>query len=185
MFDPSRHYPLKISSGNWNWFNKPSRILRTTRSRNLSRAATPSDPLDDFGGSGLYTGMTGVIWALTYLNRVQAIAADRDFTTLLEEQLSANEKESKGMPHPENASYLFGELPILMLQFKFSRDRRIADQIFQSIAKNNTQPIRELMWGSAGSMLCANLFAHVDLRRSMAGGLLTASEEAVEGVGEN
>src|SRR6185503_15269723 len=72
----------------------------------------PLHPLDDFGGSGLYTGMTGVIWALTYLNRVQAIDAHRDFTALLEEQLAANEREFKGMPHPENASYLYGELPI-------------------------------------------------------------------------
>jgi lantibiotic modifying enzyme len=101
-------------------------------------------------------GTTGVIWALTYLDRVQAIDADLDFTTLLEEQLALNEKELKSMPHPDNTSYLFGELPILMLQFKSLRDNRIGDKIFQSIEKNNTQPIRELMWGIAGSMLCAN-----------------------------
>jgi Lanthionine synthetase C-like protein len=156
MFDPNRHYPLKKIKWELELVQQAIQDIADDALKQLEQSRKlPLHPLDDFGGSGLYVGMTGVIWALTYLDRVQAIAAGRDFTALLEEQLSANEKESKGMPHPENASYLFGELPILMLQFKFSRERRIADQIFQSIAKNNTQPIRELMWGAAGSMLCA------------------------------
>jgi lantibiotic modifying enzyme len=113
--------------------------------------------MDEYGVcSDLYMGMAGVIWALEYLGGEHLIKTDLDFAALLEEQLSANEKEFKNAPHPDNASYLFGELPILLLQFKSSRDDRIADKIFRSIKKNNTQPVRELMWGSAGSMLCAN-----------------------------
>jgi lantibiotic modifying enzyme len=157
MFDQSRHYPLKKIKWEPELVQHAIRDIADDAITQLDQSRElPLHPLDDFGGSGLYMGTTGVIWALTYLNRVQAIATDRDFTALLEEQLSANEKESMGMPHPENSSYLFGELPILMLQFKFSRDGRIADKIFQSVQKNNSQPIREFMWGSAGSMLCTN-----------------------------
>jgi lantibiotic modifying enzyme len=158
MFDPSRHYPLK----NIEW--DPALVQQTIRAiaddaiDRLGRAQElPRHPMDDYGvNSDLYMGKTGVIWALTYLVQEHAIDAHLDFAALLEGQLSANEKDLKGAPHPENASYLFGELPILMLQFKSSRDHRTADRIFESIGKNNTQPVRELMWGSAGSMLCAN-----------------------------
>ena len=157
MFDQSRHYPLKKIKWEPELVQQAVQEIADDALKQFDQSRKlPLHPLDDFGGSGLYTGMTGVIWALTYLNGVQAIEAHRDYSALLQEQLSANEKEAMGMPHPENASYLFGELPILMMQFKFSRDGRIADKIFQSIQKNNTQPIREFMWGSAGSMLCAN-----------------------------
>jgi hypothetical protein len=160
MFDPSRHYPLKNIRWERELVQQTIQDIADDALKQVEQSGKlPLHPLDDFGGSGLYMGMTGVIWALTYLDQVHAIELNRDFLALLEEQRLANEEESKRMPHPENASYLFGELPILMLQFKFSRDNRVADKIFQSIEKNNTQPIRELMWGSAGSMLCAN-FMH-------------------------
>ena len=106
MFDPSRHHPLK----NIKW--EPELVQQTIRDiaddaiNQLDQSRKlPRHPTDDYGVcSDLYMGMTGVICALTYLDRVQAIEAGRDFTALLEEQLSANEKESKSMPHPENAS---------------------------------------------------------------------------------
>jgi lantibiotic modifying enzyme len=161
MFDQSRHYPLKNIKWELERVQQAIQDIADDAINQLDQSGKlPRHPMDDYGVcSDLYMGMTGVIWALTYLDRVQAIEVDRDYTALLEEQLSANEKELKSMPHPDNASYLFGELPILMLRFKSSREIRIADKIFQSIEKNNTQPIRELMWGSAGSMLCAN-FLH-------------------------
>jgi lantibiotic modifying enzyme len=161
MFDQSRHYPLRPIA----W--APESALETIRDiahdaveQIRQHRKLPRHPMDDYGvNSDLFMGMAGVLWALAYLNQVQAIDARLDFPALLEEQLSANEKEFKNSSHPDNASYLFGELPILLLQFKSSRDNRIADKIFQSIEKNNTEPVRELMWGSAGSMLCAN-FMH-------------------------
>jgi lantibiotic modifying enzyme len=162
MFDPSRHYPVQNIKWDLELVQHAIQEIADDALTQLAQSRPlPRHPLDDDGvGSDLYMGMTGVIWALTYLDRVHAIETDRDFTALLAEQRAANAKESTGMPHPENASYLFGELPILMLQFQYSRDSRIADKIFQSIQKNNTQPIREFMWGSAGSMLCAN-FLHM------------------------
>src|SRR5947207_155469 len=159
MFHPSRNYTLKDIQ----W--EPELVLKSIQAiaydaidQIRQNRKLPRHPMDEYGVcSDLYMGMAGVIWALEYLEGKQVIETDLDFAALLEAQLSANEKEFKSTPHPANASYLFGELPILLLQFKCSRDARIADKIFQSIEKNNTQPVRELMWGSAGSMLCANL----------------------------
>jgi lantibiotic modifying enzyme len=158
MFDPNRHYPLKSLKWELELVQQAIQdiaddaINQINQNRKLAR-----HPMDNYGvGSDLYFGMTGVIWALKYLQLNQAIDTDLDFAALLEEQLSANEKEQKAMPHPDNASYLFGDLPILMLQFKSSGESRVADKIFQSIEKNNSQPVRELMWGIAGSMLSAN-----------------------------
>ncbi len=161
MFEPSRHYPLKVMK----WEPERARetvaeVAQAAASRLSETGRLPRHPLDDHGvGSDLYMGVTGVVWALAYLKRVQAIAVDLNFASVLKQQLSANESDLQGLPHPANASYLFGELPILLLQFKLSGDKPIADRIFRSIEKNNTQPVRELMWGTAGSMLCAN-FMH-------------------------
>jgi lantibiotic modifying enzyme len=161
MFDPSRHYPLKNIKWELELVKQAIRDIAADAISQFNQGRKlPRHPMDDYGVcSDLFMGTTGVIWALTYLDLVQAIDADLDLAALLEEQLSANESELKSTPHPDNASYLFGELPILMLQFKSSPDNRIADKIFQSIEKNNTQPARELMWGTAGSMLCAS-FLH-------------------------
>ena len=161
MVDPSRHYTMKNIKWELELVQQAIQDIADDAINQINQSRKlPRHPMDNYGVcSDLYMGMTGVIWALTYLELAQAIDANLDFATLLEEQLSANEKEQKAMPHPDNASYLFGDLPILMLQFKSSRDSRIADKIFQSIEKNNSQPVRELMWGMAGSMLSAN-FLH-------------------------
>ena len=158
MFDPSRHYPLKNIKWELELVQQAIRDIADDAINQIKQSRKlPRHPMDNYGVcSDLYFGMTGVIWALKYLQLNQAIDTDLDFAALLEEQLFANEKEQKAMPHPDNASYLFGDLPILMLQFKSSGESRIADKIFQSIEKNNSQPVRELMWGIAGSMLSAN-----------------------------
>jgi len=160
MFDP-RHYPLKAIG----WEPELVRetileIVNDAMARLEKNSKLPRHPLDDYGiGSDLYMGATGVIWALLHLERIGAIRTRRDFTALLKQQLSANERDAARMPHPENASYLFGDLPILMLQFRNSGDPRIADDLFNSARRNNLAPVREFMWGAAGSMLCTK-FLH-------------------------
>lgn len=158
MFDQSAHYPVREITWNAERARDTIRDISDDVMDQLNRSSSlPEHPMDDVDSkSDLYMGMTGVIWALIHLNRVQAIETRRDFSALLEVQLSENEKERVRRPHPENASYLGGALPILMLRFKLSGDRRIADQIFRLIEENNNQPVRELMWGIPGSMLCAN-----------------------------
>jgi hypothetical protein len=137
MFDPNRHYPLKNLKWELAVVQQAIQDIADDAINQINQShKLPRHPMDNYGvGSDLYFGMTGVIWALTYLELKQAIDTDLNFSALLEEQLSANEKERKAMPHPDNASYLFGNLPILMLQFKSSRDSRIADKIFHSIEK--------------------------------------------------
>jgi hypothetical protein len=107
-------------------------------------------------GSDLYFGKAGVLWALDYLQTVGAIDSTFDVATHLNATLAQNrQRYPKVSPYPEQLSYLFGELPLLLLQYKLSPSEDKATQILHSIHKNDVQPIRELMWGIAGSMLAA------------------------------
>ncbi|MBT4644847.1 MAG: lanthionine synthetase [Deltaproteobacteria bacterium] len=158
MFDKSRHYPLKETQ--WD-----VTVVQRTIHRIISDAIKclnpetgwPCHPMDDFSGSNFYMGSAGVFWAIDYLKQECAIETHFEIEPFLEDQLKANREQFKNHPHPDNSSYLFGELPILMLQYKLSKDKSIADEIFQSIQKNNSEPVRELMWGCAGTMIAANL----------------------------
>ena len=57
------------------------------------------------------------------------------------------------MPHSDNTSYLFGDVPILMMQYQLSKDNAILDEIYNKIIVNDSLPTRELMWGTAGTMI--------------------------------
>jgi hypothetical protein len=46
-----------------------------------------------------------------------------------------------------------------MQQYKLRKDAATAEMIYDSVEANNSQPVRELMWGAAGTMLCAS-FMH-------------------------
>ncbi len=111
---------------------------------------------DQVFGSDLYFGKAGVLWAIDYLQTVKAIDSTFDVATHLDATLAQNRQQySEQSPYPEQSSYLFGELPLLLLQYKLSPSEDKGTQILHSIHKNDTQPIRELMWGIAGSMLAA------------------------------
>ena len=114
-------------------------------------------PLDEGGQpkADFYFGKAGAIWAVDYLQRIGAVKASLDVSAYLDGLLSENRKYRKRLPHPENSSYLFGELPLLLMQYRIDPREDIAVQIIAAIKENDDQPIRELMWGSAGSMLVA------------------------------
>lgn len=46
-------------------------------------------------------------------------------------------------------------MPLLLMQYRLRPSATIADEIAKAIEENNSQPVRELMWGMAGSMLVA------------------------------
>lgn len=114
--------------------------------------------MDDVGfGSDLYFGKAGVLWAINYLQTVGAIDKTFDVAIHLNETLENNRQQWLNQsPYPDQSSYLLGELPLLLLQYKFSPSEEKSAQILQSIHKNDAQPVRELMWGLAGSMLAAH-----------------------------
>lgn len=162
MFSRNRHYPVRDITWNADFVAAAiERIAEQSLDCLRKTGSCPPHPQDDFApANGFYFGVPGVLWALNYLKDVNAVEYDLDFLPLLEEQLVANRRGLKATSYPENASYLFGELPILMLQFKLSGDKAIADDVFATVEKNNSQPVRELMWGVPGSMLAAKFMFH-------------------------
>jgi hypothetical protein len=87
---------------------------------------------------------------------VGAIEPTFEVSAHLEPTLKQNrQRYPQASPYPEQSSFLFGELPLLLLQYKQAPSETKATDILRSIHKNDNQPIRELMWGMAGSMLAA------------------------------
>ncbi|MEM1291675.1 MAG: LanC-like protein [Cyanobacteria bacterium P01_H01_bin.162] len=158
LFDPTRHYPL--SPLGWNPTVAQAAVTAIAQTTITQLQTTPwlsGHPMDDRAfGSDLYFGKAGVLWAIHYLQTVGAIDSAFDVAPQLDATLAQNhEGYAQSSPYPEQSSYLFGELPLLLLQYKLAPSEDKATQILQAIHKNDTQPIRELMWGIAGSMLAA------------------------------
>jgi lantibiotic modifying enzyme len=158
LFDPTRHYPLLRLDWNPDTAQRAiTEILRETITQLQTPSLLPGHPMDDQAlGSDLYFGKAGVLWAINYLQTVGAIDSNFDVGNHLDATLAQNRQNyPRVSPYPEQSSYLFGELPLLLLQYKLSPSEDNASEISHTIHKNDSQPIRELMWGIAGSMLSA------------------------------
>ena len=158
LFNPARHYPLLQRNWDATTVQQMIEAITSNTIAQLQRQARlPAHPLDEGAfGSDLYFGKAGVLWAIEYLQAVGAIDATFDVKADLEATLEQNRQRYPQLsPYPEQSSFLFGELPMLLLQYKLTPSEAKAAEILRSIHKNDTQPIRELMWGIAGSMLAA------------------------------
>ncbi|MFM2485613.1 lanthionine synthetase C family protein [Celerinatantimonas yamalensis] len=114
----------------------------------------PTHPLDnDSSVHGFYFGTAGMSWALDHLKHEQAADIDFNLEFAIAKQLDNCQSQYSKMRHCDNTSYLFGDVPILMMQYKLSKNKTILDEIHKKIIINNSQPTRELMWGSAGTMV--------------------------------
>lgn len=158
LFNPNRHYPLLPVDWNADEARQAIAAIASETITQLENAPLlAGHPMDDQTfGSDLYFGKAGVLWAIDYLQTVGAISSTFDVAAHLQATLEQNrQRYPKVSPYPEQSSYLFGELPLLLLEYKLSPSEDVAVQLLQAIHKNDTQPVRELMWGIAGSMLAA------------------------------
>jgi len=160
MFRKERFYP--VSETKWD----PKQALQaieeilknTAQSFQREKGVWPGHPQDDFVvDHSLYTGTTGIIWAMEYLKKNTSIESRFDSKSTLERALSELPEQMKNSDHPDNAAYLIGKLPALMMLNQLSHSEERAKEIEDEIEVNHTQPVRELMWGTAGTMLAANL----------------------------
>lgn len=117
----------------------------------------PTHPLDGDNayGTGYYMGAGGVLWGMSFLHREQLIEEVPDwFSTQLDALVQLNKIEfyPPGMPSPAR-SYLFGDIPLLMLQSVDGDDDSLLDQIFARLEQSTEGPVSELMWGVPGNMI--------------------------------
>jgi hypothetical protein len=117
----------------------------------------PAHPLEEGirdGHTSFYFGATGVIWGIDYLRQVGATKARFDFRAVLPRLMEANRAE---LPNYEDyaahGSLLFGDLGTALLVMRLDPTPAIADLIYTRADANTTLPVRELMWGTAGSMI--------------------------------
>jgi Lanthionine synthetase C-like protein len=117
----------------------------------------PAHPLEEGirdGHTSFYFGATGVIWGIDYLRQVGAAKARFDFRPVLPRLMEANRAE---LPNYEDyaahGSLLFGDLGTALLVMRLDPTPAIADLIYTRADANTTLPVRELMWGTAGSMI--------------------------------
>jgi lantibiotic modifying enzyme len=160
LHDPARHERLHARA----WDEARVRraiadIVADTEARFSPNGDWPLHPRDIEGGDRgraypLYHGACGVIWGLTYLQAIGAVALRRGYADSVA-PLHGRIARWLAAYGDADASYLMGLTSSLMLDDWLTPDPAIRDRIGELIAANVDNPTRELMWGAPGTMLAA------------------------------
>ena len=122
-------------------------------------------PLDTDGGplpspTGFYLGASGVIWALDALRRAGAVERRRDWPEVaagLPDRYAAAPDLPEWTGGGAVPSLLVGEAGILLVAHRLAPAQWQVDRLLEVVCGNVHNPTRELMWGSPGTMLAAQL----------------------------
>ena len=162
MIEPARHVSLRPIR--WNESEEKRATLQQLNEHFDAERFWPAHPQDDGvrdGHSSFYFGATGMIWAIDYLGRVGATKARFDFRPVLARLMDANRAELPNYgKYAEHGSLLFGDLGTALLVMRLDPSPATADLIHARADANTTLPVRELMWGTPGSMItCVHMAA--------------------------
>jgi hypothetical protein len=167
LFEPASHEPLVDSP----WSEAAARaaiaaIVADAESAFDDEALWPVHPLDEDGEplrspTSLYLGASGVIWALDELGRLGAAELTSSWATTavaLHERYVANPDfaDELGLEGPV-PSLLAGQSGILLVAHRLAPAPWQEERLLASIRANVANPFWELMWGSPGTMLAAQV----------------------------
>lgn len=157
LFEPARHEPL--TELEWDEA-RASRACEAIVSRTLETFARqgswpshPNDlgPLAPATTQSLYFGTAGIVWALAqigiHLPNDRALlraAADQCETGMA----SRGEEYRRGL--------LLGPTGPLVVASLLALERDDADVLYELVRGNTSNPVRDFMWGSPGTMLAAS-----------------------------
>jgi hypothetical protein len=166
LFDPSSHEPLTDHV----WDESRARaaiadIVARTEAAFDEWELWPAHPLDDPDNgplirvASLYVGAAGVIWALHELERVGAVELHREWgdvaAGLPEAYLAEPDfRDDVDGPVP---SLWNGEAGILLVAHTLSPAAWQEQRLLEAVHANVENPTWELMWGSPGTMLAAQV----------------------------
>jgi hypothetical protein len=123
----------------------------------------PRHPLDgdEPTRTGYYFGAGGVFWGVSLLVREGWIDEPEGwFGTELAALVERNVLERADYDLDSSRSYLFGDIPLLMLRYLHQRDKALSDHVFSRLDDALEGPVHELMWGIPGCMLaCLHMHA--------------------------
>jgi Lanthionine synthetase C-like protein len=166
LFHPPSHEPL--AGGDWSEAAARRAIARIAAdAEDAFDPATlwPSHPLDEEEGElpspvGLYLGAAGVIWALDHLARAGLATPRRSWAgvaaSLPGRYLTTPDvpELTDGRPVP---SLLLGESGVLLVAHRLAPAREHVDRMVACVRANVRNPTREILWGSPGTALAAQL----------------------------
>ncbi|HMK80155.1 MAG TPA: LanC-like protein [Xanthobacteraceae bacterium] len=167
VIDPARHVPLAAAPWDAAEVSRAiDEIVADTLAHANAAAGWPAHPMDEHvadGHASFYVGATGVLWALHYLQRVGATHLPIDLRPALPPLLARIKaeftRENLG-EYAEHGSLLFGDMGTALLAMRIDPRPEHAALIARRVAANDELPLRELMWGTPGSMLaCVHMGA--------------------------
>jgi len=159
LFDPASHEPLVETP----WSESRARaaigaIVTDAESAFDEESLWPPHPLDDEVASAdalaLYLGASGVIWALDELERRGAVELRRNWAPTAVALHGRYVEESLGDPTP---SLFGGESGILLVAHRLAPSPLQEERLLACIRDNVANPFWELMSGSPGTMLAAQV----------------------------
>jgi hypothetical protein len=164
LFDPASHEPLAERP----WSEARARaaigaIAADTERTFDEQTLWPVHPGDDDGEplppASLYLGACGVVWALDELARLGAAELRRNWVpvalSLHDRYLAGPDCGAQtGGPVP---SLWMGEAGILLVAHKLAPAAWQEERLLACIRANAANPTRELMWGSPGTLLAAQV----------------------------
>ena len=157
MIDQSRHVALRPTPRASNEASAAiDEIISDALAKFDPERFWPAHPLDDVkdGHASVYMGAAGMIWALDYLSRVGATKIRFNFGPSLACLLEKTKTEMRDYDdYSDLGSLLFGDLGTALVVMRLAPSGAIADLIHERAAINLQLPVRELMWGTPGSML--------------------------------
>jgi hypothetical protein len=193
MIEYARHVPLRSDS--WSEsdvFAAIDDIVADGLEHFDCERLWPAHPLDERvadGHTSFYFGATGMIWAIDYLSRVGASKERFDFRPFLPRLMDVNRAEQpRYQDYAAHGSLLLGDLGTALMVMRLDPDPAIADLVYARANANTSLPVRELMWGTPGSMIACTHMAEMtteqrwrDLFTIQAARLLRELEETDDG----
>ena len=159
LFDPASHEPLVDTP----WSESRARaaiaaIVADAESAFDEQSLWPAHALDDEVASAealtLYIGASGVIWALDELERRGGVELRRSWAPTAVALHGRYVGGSTGDPTP---SLFGGESGILLVAHRLASEAWQEDRLLACIRANVANPFWELMWGSPGTMVAAQV----------------------------
>jgi Lanthionine synthetase C-like protein len=163
LFDPGSHEPLARTE----WDAERARaairaIVVDTEAAFTDDGLWPVHPLDEDPNDApilntLYLGAAGVIWALQALQAADATELGRDWAAVA---LSLPERYREHPDIPGDGvipSFLAGEAGILLVAHTLAPRPWQEEQLLAAVRANVANPSLEILWGSPGTMLAAQV----------------------------